>query len=111
MKPQPQLPAEFEIIERGTLITGQRMIGLVTTAANLIKDLGNFAWHHPLIAQAIEQIGLALLRRCIQPDPCCYQLRQQFGKLTEFEQAGIGVFRKIFLCQHPQAHELFVIGF
>ena len=50
-----------------------------------------------------------LLRRREQTDSGSEELGQYLGELTQLQEAGVRVFRKIPLRQHTQAQELFVM--
>src|SRR5689334_23274550 len=86
------------------------MVRSVSGSAHFAEELGNVPREDSLILQSPKEIVLRLLARHIDPNLRRDQLSKQLSELPQLQQAGIRIIREIALREHPQAHELLVVG-
>ena len=109
VEPDAKLPGQAQRKQRDSMIASQPMIGIVAGLPDLMKQRTHLARHDALILQAAQQIDLFLICRRKQADVGSDQLRHQFGQLTQFQQAGVGVVGEVALRQQTEAQELLVV--
>lgn len=109
MKPHSELPGDLEHRERGAVIAGKHMIRRISCAPEFTEKLVNLVRQDTPVAQAVQQFILTLLRLLVEAHIRGRGLGKHLGKLTQLEQAGVRVFRKVTLGQHPDAQELLIM--
>ena len=88
------------------MVSYQGMVRRIACATNLTEELRDFTRKHAVALKAAQEFVLILLRGTRKPRLGSDQLRQQLGKLTQFQQRGIWVVAEVALRQHPQAQKL-----
>ena len=106
VKPERELPTQFEGRKLNRVIAFQRMVCRVAMYANLIKNLFDFTLKQALVLQATDQQVLAFVLRHIQATTRSQRLRQGFSELPQLEKTGVGVFGKVTFGQRAQALQL-----
>ena len=91
------------------MVAAQAMVGIVACLANLSEQRPDFAWNDALVLQSPDQIDLHLVGRREDSHVRRRELREQFGQLSELQEAGVRIVGKVALGKHPEAHELLIV--
>jgi hypothetical protein len=71
-----------------------------------LVDLG---WKNAVVPEAAQKLVLAFLHPIENPDIGRHELCQDLGQLPQFQEAGIGIVRKIPLAKHSEPQKLIIM--
>ena len=83
--------------------------GGIAGAADLAKELVDLGWKNAVFPKAVQKLVLAFLHPIENPDIGRHDLCQDLGQLPQFQEAGIGIVRKIPLREHPKPQKLLIM--
>ncbi len=91
VEPDGELPRDLEAAQRGRMIATMLVGSIIPEAAEIMKEVENFARIPGLPAEPRKQLGLGFVRGNENTGPGGHLLRQQLAKLPQLHQRGHGM--------------------